>query len=269
MILSIFSLINLNAFELNIDMGAGTYYTGMRGKLIYQKEFWKDSTAAIDHEQATSFYLWSNIEIDKRYWPNIRLEYSHINSIGKSFIHINTSSDAINQLIQAIEEKLAPLDITINNKYYDSRLLQETYEAYLYYDYFKQNNIALLSLGIGFRRFDFAYNATLINGLDFTDSGGDTIPVLFLKSHYGLKKESDGSQLSFEVDAKGFYYGQSQLYESAFKIDFLMPYNTSTTLGFEFGYKYSYINIQGEQADTVAGNMKTSGFMVGLVGHFQ
>ena len=264
---TLLGLLSLNAFELEIDMGTGFQYTGANGKLVYKKDFWEDSSAGIDHESSPSLYIWSEFKLDQAYWPKLRLEFTNVNSEGKSFIHIN-STDEINALINAIEDKLSGV-ISINNTYYDSHLAQSTYEGYLYYEYFEKSDYPSVGFGLGVKTFDFAYNATLIDGLEFTDSGGDTIPLLFFKSRYELEKEEDGVQLSFEGNAKVYIFGDSNIYDYMLKTDFMMEYNQDTDLGIEFGYRYSVIDIKGSDITTVGGNMTNSGVFFGAVAHFR
>lgn len=186
---------------------------------------------------------------------------------GSSLIHIN-STPAVNTLIEAIEDNLGGL-VKINNTFYDSRLVQNNYEAYLYYEYFEKSDYPSLGLGIGVKKFDFSYNATLIYGLEFTDNGGDTIPLIYARSRYNIFTESDATALNFEVNAKVFIFGDSDIYDYFLKFEYMILYNSQTNIGLEFGYKETYIDIKGEEIDTVGGNMKTKGVFVGLVGYFR
>lgn len=256
----------MNAFELEVDVGVGSHYSGANGNLIYIKEFWKDSSAKIEHENEATFYTWAEFSSDQKYFPKLRVEYASLNTKGRSLIHINSTPE-INALINAIEDKV-PL-ITINNIYYDSSLVLNTYEGYLYYEYFQESEFPTIGLGIGLKKFDFSYSATIIEGLEFTDNGGDTAPLLFFKSRYELDKESDGAQLSFEVNGKVFVFGDSDIYDYYLKLDFIMPYNKTTDIGMELGYKETFYDIKGGDITTVGGTMTTSGIFFGFVGHFK
>ena len=264
-LLSLFSFVFLQAIELEVDIGAGYHYSGANGDLVYTKEFWKDSTAIIEHENSATFYTWAEFSSDQRHWPKLRVELSSLETEGRSFIHID-STDTINTLVDAIE---GTLPININNTYYDSRLVLNTYEGYLYYEYFEKSDLPTLGFGLGLKKFDFAYTATIVDGLEFTDNGGDTVPLLFFKSRYELDKETDGTQLSFEADGKLFIFGVSNIYDYLLKLDFMMKYNETTDLGVEIGYKETFYDIKGGDIDTVGGNMQTSGLFFGVVGHFR
>lgn len=263
-LLSIFSFLSLQAFELEVDMGAGYHYSGASGDLVYTKEFWKDSTARIEHDSRATFYTWAEFSSDQQYWPNLRVELSSLDTEGRSFIHID-STDTINTIIDALETPFA----SINNTFYDSRLVLNTYEGYLYYEYFEKSELPTVGFGLGLKKFDFAYSATIVDGLEFTDNGGDTVPLLFFKSRYELDKETDGTQLSFEADGKLFVFGDSNIYDYLLKLDFMMQYNQTTDLGVEIGYKETFYDIKGGDIDTVGGNMQTSGLFFGVVGHFR
>jgi len=257
--------LSLNAFELEVDMGSGAYYTATQGKLIYQKDFWKDSSAKIEHKNSATIYTWAEFKSDQKNWPKLRIEFGHLDTKGHSYIHID-STDTINDLVTAIEGQL-PIDI--NNRNYDSRLVQNTYEAYLYYEYFEKSDVPSIGIGAGVKNFNFAYSATLIEGLEFTDTGGETIPLIFLKSRYELEQEDDGVQMAFEFDGKYYIFGDSNIYDFQLKMDFMMIYNEDTDLGIEFGYRSTLFDIKGSDVDTVGGDMQTSGVFVGLVGHFR
>jgi len=266
--LSCLGVFSLNAFELNIDVGTGLQYTGAEGELVYAKDIWEGSSAGINHASSTNFYMWTDIASDQAYWPKMRLEYSHISTDGSSLIHINSGIDEINTLISLIEEQLDGF-VKINNTDYDSRLVQNTYEGYLYYEYFEESSFPTVGLGLGVKVFDFAYSATIVDGLEFTDNGGETVPLLFFKSRYELEKEDDSAQLSFEVDAKVYVFGDSTMYDYLVKTDFLMQYNETTDLGLELGYKATVYDIKGADINTVGGSMTNAGIFVGLVGHFR
>jgi len=264
-LLSLLFCLSVNALELEVDIGSGYHYSGANGELVYTKEFWKDSTARIDHANSATFYTWAEFSSDQEYWPKLRVELTSLDTKGRSFIHID-STDTINDLIDAIEGQLP---VNINNTYYDSRLTLNTYEGYLYYEYFEKSNLPTLGFGLGLKKFDFAYSATIIEGLDFTDNGGDTVPLLFFKSRYELDKESDGTQLSFEANGKLFVFGDSNIYDYFLKLDFMMNYNKTTDIGIELGYKETFYDIKGGDIDTVGGTMQTSGLFLGVVGHFR
>lgn len=261
----LFGFLSLNAFEMNINMGAGYYYTGANGNLIYTKDFWKSSSAKIKHASSATFYTWAEIETDQHLWPKLRVEFNNMQTQGESLIHISSTPE-INALISGIESNLP---VRINNTYYDSSLVENTIDAYLYYEFFQETEYPSVGFGVGVKNFDFTYRATIIDGLEFTDNGGDTIPMLYLKSRYTLDKEDDGEQFSLELNAKAYVFGESNIYDYTLKVDFLMPYNATTDLGLELGYKETVFDIKGSDIKTVGGDMTTSGVFFGVVGHFR
>ncbi len=261
----VLGLVTLNAFELEVDIGAGSHYSGANGDLVYTKEFWKDSSAKIEHENTPGFYTWMEFTSDQELWPKLRIEVSSLDTVGESYIHID-STDTINTVINAIE---GALPVNINDTYYDSRLILNTYEGFAYYEYFEESAFPTFGIGLGLKKFEFVYSATIIDGLEFTDNGGDTIPMFFFKSRYETDKESDGAQLSFEADGKLYVFGDSNIYDYLVKADFMMPYNKTTDIGIELGYKNTFYDIKGDDINTVGGNMTTSGVYFGVVGHFR
>ena len=263
---SLLSFFSLQALELDIDVGAGLHFAGANGKLIYQKETWKDSTADIEHGAITNFYAWSEINSDIKYAPTIRIEIARNSTIGHSFVHID-AGQTINSIIDYIEQQV-PL-VTINDKYYDSRLVMNTYEAFAYYEYFKESGYPTLGAGLGVKVFEFDYSATIIDGLEFNDNGGDSVPMIFLKSRYELMDKDEELQVGIQGDLKLLVLADSDIYDYIVKVDMMMQYNETTDLGLEFGYRETYFNIKGEDIDEVGGTMSNSGIFIGLVGHFR
>ena len=258
-------LLHLSALELDINVGSGLYYASADGKLIYKKEFWRNSSAEIRHETDTRAYIWADITTDIEHFPKIFLELSQHKTEGKSFIHIEAGT-ALNQILAAIENNLF---LNINNTNYESRLVQNTYEGFAYYEYFEDMDLPTLGFGLGVKKFDFDYSAVIIDGLTFNDNGGGVAPMLFFKSRYELEKNRDGTLLSIEGDAKIYLFGDSDIYDYLLKMDFLMSYNERTELGFELGYRKVYYNIKGTDIVNVGGEMSSSGVYFGLVAHFR
>ena len=151
----------------------------------------------------------------------------------------------------------------------DSRLTQTNIETYLYYEFFEDTGWPTFGMGAGIKKFDIDYAVTIVEGLEFTDNGGDMIPLLYFKSRYIFDDKGNGSSLAFEVDGKWYVFGDSTVYEYLVKTDFMMKYNEDTNIGLEFGWKQSLIDIKGDDIDTVGGHMGTSGAYLGLVAHFK
>ncbi len=263
--ISLLGVLSLCALELEVDMAVGTHYSDASGKLVYRKAFWENSSGDIDHETTSNTYAWLEIRSDNSYLPTLRLDVTNLQTEGQSFVHIE-SNPTIDGTIALIEENSI---FTINDKIYKSRLAQNTYSMTLYYEYFKKRSFPSLGIGIGIKKFDFDYSATIVDGLVFNDNGNGTVPMLYLKSRYELKTaEDDSERIAFEVAGKG-YFGDSTIYDYYAKLEFLMPYNKNSDLGFELGYKLSYYDIQGEDIVNVGGDMGNKGIYFGFVGHFR
>ena len=266
LLVSFLSFISLYAVELEIDVGGGLHFAGANGKLIYQKETWKGSTADIDHGTSTNFYAWTEINSDIKYAPTLRMEISRNSTIGSSFVHID-AGQVINNIISYIEQQI-PL-VKINNKDYDSRLVMNTYEAFAYYEYFKKSGYPTVGVGAGVKVFEFDYSATIIDGLEFNDNGGDSVPMVFLKSRYELMDKDEELQVGVQGDLKMLVFADSNIYDYVVKMDMMMKYNETTDLGLEFGYRDTYFNIKGADIAKVGGSMNNAGVFVGFVGHFR
>jgi len=266
LLLTTFFPFSLFAVNLEIDMGAGVHYAGAKGTLVYTKELWKDSSGVIDHEVSTNGYMWINIKPDEKYWPNVRLEVTQYKSSGDSFIHI-VGGSLIDGLISAIETQV-PL-VSINDRYYSSRLTLNEYEAFFFYDFYTESKNASCGVGFGLKKFVFDYSVTIIDGLAFSDNGGGTAPLLFFTSAYKFSEKSEEIQSSVSGDAKVYVFGDSTIYEYLVKLDFTKQYNATTELGIEMGFKETYYDIQGSDIVNVGGNMKSAGAFVGIVARFK
>ncbi len=273
MLFLFFVTTSVTAIEMEIDVAAGTQFSGANGTLVYTKDFWKDSTAAIEHDSNLNFYSWMEVRTDKKYWPKMRVEISRFVTEGSSNINININNAVAQGLIDQVKSKFPSLDITSFDT--GSKLKQNSYELYLYYEYFEDSGFPTIGIGGGAKYFDFAYNALVIDfeeftleGLEFTDSGSGTAPMLFLKSKYDLDTD-DGTVIRLQGELRGYFFGDSTIYDYLAKMEFLMPYNKDADVGFEFGYKYSYYDIQGEDIVKVGGNMSNNGIYFGVVGHFR
>lgn len=155
-----FVITSVNAIEVEIDMGVGTQFSGAKGTLVYTKDFWKDSTAVIEHDSNLNFYSWMELRTNKKYWPKMRIEISRLVTEGISDIDININSSITQGLVNQIKTKFPTLDIT--NFYTSSKLEQNSYELYLYYEYFENREFPTIGIGGGAKYFDFAYNALVI-----------------------------------------------------------------------------------------------------------
>ena len=97
---------SLHAFDVNIDMGSGIYYTATDGKLVYTKDFWKGSSGDMDHNTASTPYIWMEVAPSLNYLPKLRLELSQLKTAGSSAIAIKTSNETINDLLKLIEDQI-------------------------------------------------------------------------------------------------------------------------------------------------------------------
>jgi len=265
LLLTLLTTLSVNALELDIDMGTGIHYAGSNGKLVYKKDFWKDSSGDIDHETSANFYTWIEISSDQAYWPKLRLETTQLKTEGKSLVHI-AANGTVNTAIDAIENTLF---ININDTFYDSRLTMNTYEAFAFYEYFEESDTPSLGLGIGVKKFAFDYAVTIIDGLQFNDTGGDLVPMLFFKTRHELDEKNADTKLAVQAEMKLYVFGDSNIYDYLIKVDFLMKYNETTDIGVEMGYKETFFDIKGADIANVGGDMTSKGVYFGLVAHFR
>lgn len=255
---------SLFGLDLEIKTSLGTQYAPSKGKVVYTKEFWKNSFGEIDHENSANLYGSIECKTDNVLLPKFAFSFINSKTEGHSFIHIS-ANDLVNGIINALEQNLP---ITINNTQYTSRLAMQTYDFLLYYEFFEESRWPSLGVGIDVKKFDFDYAVTIIDGLNFNDHGDGTVPMLYLKTHWDIKKSKKHS-LSLELDGKQYFAGPSTIYDYRAKIDVMMRYNDSTMLGIEMGYRANYFNIKGSDIVNVGGDMDTSGVFIGFRGDFK
>lgn len=254
----------LFCLDLEIKTSLGTQYAPAEGKVVYAKEFWKNSSGDIDHESSPNLYGWIECETDITLLPKFAFSFSNAHTQGNSFIHIS-ANDLVNGIIDALEQNLP---VTINDTEYTSRLLMQTYDFLLYYEFFEHSGWPTLGIGIDVKKFNFDYAVTIIDGLNFNDHGDGTVPMLYLKTHWDIRNNQK-HKLSLELDGKQYVTGPSTIYDYRAKIEVMMHYNDTTMLGIELGYRANYFNIKGSDIVNLDGDMDTSGVYIGFRGDFK
>ena len=255
----------LLGFELEIETSIGSLYSPAKGKVVYQKESWKDSYGAIDQQYNPNFYGWIECKSDNTLLPKFAFSFIDSRTEGESLIHIVSASDLLNDIITTLDQKLP---ITINDTDYASRLSMQTYDFLLYYEFFEKSVWPSIGIGLDLKKFDFDYAVTIIDGLEFNDHGDGLVPMLYLKTRWDIKSNKK-NRLSLQLDGKQYVTGPSKIYDYSAKLDMMIRYNDDTMLGVEMGYRASYFNIRGSDIDKVGGEMDTSGVFVGFRGSFK
>lgn len=253
----------LFGLDLEIKTSLGSQYAPAQGKVVYKKEFWKDSFGDIDHEYKPNLYGSIEAKTDNPLLPKFAFSFIDSTTKGDSFIHIS-ANDIINDIIDKIEEKLP---VNINDTEYSSRLTMQTYDFLLYYEFFEDTRWPSFGVGVDVKKFDFDYAVTIIDGLNFNDHGNGVVPMLYLKTHWDIRK-NEKRTLSIELDGKQYLTGPSTIYDYRAKIDVMMRYNDTTMLGIEMGYRANYFNIKGSDIVKVGGDIDTSGVFIGFRGDF-
>ena len=265
-LLTLCSILQLNALELNIDIGTGMSYAKSSGKPIFTKDLWSNSSSDFNHNSAPGIYTWINIESNEKYWPKAYFEFRQLKTEGHSYINLETDSTTINSAKNFVEniigKKISDIEL-------DSRLTQTSMEGYLYYEYFEESDFITLQAGLGMKKFDVDYVVTLMEGVQLNSNGGDTIPLVMLNSTYLLHKKDNGSSVVCELGGKMYIFGDSDVYDYLGKVTFMTRYSDDTNIGLEIGYKKIYIDIKGSDIDTIAGYMSSSGVYIGLTAHFK
>ena len=225
------------------------------------------SSSNISHETANQLYIWSEIRSNISYLPYLRLEYSEMRTTGKSIVHLDGST-TVTDIVNFIDD--IPL-FNLQNQSWDSILSQRNYEVFLFYELY--NNDAWLELdgGAGIKKFSFDYlvKDILFEGQSFYASEGDYIPMIYLSTRIKTFESIQSFDSAFQADGKIYLFGDSDIYDYQLKMDFMAPYNNTTDLGVEVGYKYSYFNIKGGDVDVGSGSMTYSGIFFGFIGHFR
>lgn len=255
----------LSAFDFEVDMGTGLYYTGAKGKVEYVQESFQGSYADADMISSAQFYLWGVLDIKRPYVPKIRLEYLRIKAEGDSKAHLQSADPEIQQLIDDYINNNGIIDL--NDQNWNSFLQQEIYDAIVYYDYFEESVFPSLGVGAGYRYFEYIYimDIHFVQGLQFGDRDSAGSPFVYLASRYDMPSINMG----FEGDGKFYLFGDSKMYDWKVKMDLTFELDDETTAGFEFGYREQYFSLEGKDVENVTGDMHYQGIFIGAIATFK
>jgi len=262
--LSILSLTTLNALDLKVDMGAGLFYTGAKGKIDYVEKSFENSYAKTDLQNSGQVYVWADFESSNPYLPKLRLEYLKISADGGSKAHLESGDPDIQKFI---EEWVNNSPIPLNDQVWKSHLEHNVYDATLYYEFFEKDPWPSIGMGLGYRYFNYIYimDVDLVPGLQMGDRDSSSAPMLFLTSRYDIPNVN----LGFQGDGKIYLFGDSDIYDYQVKMDLIFDIDKDTSAGLEFGYRYQYYKLLGEDVEKVKGNMTYKGIFVGAVINFK
>ena len=249
-------LLATSLYSAEMDMGFGLFSSKAEGKLIYQTDFFKGSSAQIDNASQYHIYIWSEFDLEISYVPKFRIEYTRVRSSGSSYVHIETQNDLINELIDTIGGP----DFEQN-----SILTHNMYDAFGYYEFFEDSDFPDMAFGAGIKNFDYDYDVEIYEGVQFNDQGGATIPLVYFK----IRGMLPDSQIGLESDVKYYVTGDSDIRDIRAKMDFLFELNSKIHAGLEIGYRDVYFGIQGSDVDNVGGNMHYSGLFFGVSSTFR
>jgi len=260
----LFSLTTLSAIDLKVDMGTGLFYSGAKGRIDYVEESFENSYAKTDLQTSGQFYIWADIKSNNPYLPKLRLEYLKISADGDSLAHLESGDPAIQELIDTY---LNIPGLPLNDQVWNSHLQHNIYDASLYYEYFEKSPWPSIGIGLGYRYFDYIYimDVDLVPGLQMGDRDSSSAPMLFFTSRYDIPSVN----LGFQGDGKIYVFGDSEIYDYQAKLDLMFEINEDSKAGLEFGYRYQYYNLLGEDVEKVKGNMKYQGIFFGAVINFK
>jgi len=252
----LFTLIStVGLLAVEISTGIGTYYAKAKGTVEYHKDFFVGSTSKIDNKAQNHFYVWSEFDIKKKYFPKVRVDYTRIRSTGTSVVKLGTTNIVITELVEATGLQNTPLH---------SVLVYNIYDAFMYYDFFDHSLYPTLTVGTGIKSLDYDYDIELFDGVQFNDQGSSTIPMVFFKMRKVVY-----SDIAMELETKYYPFGESDAYDFRIKTDIYFDLNEQIETGFELGYRDSFIDIKGDDIDKVGGDMHYQGLFFGLVAKFR
>jgi len=266
----------LNAFELEMEMGSGAFYSAAPGKLIYQVTFLEGSSSTFDYTSQSLPYLWAEFKLKNPYVPQFRFEYLHVDVQGDSDIFLKDNLeickliDDINPAIPTIPgiSKFSCNRTDGHQFIQDSTLKVNFYDTFLFYSFFEDSIWPSIDTGIGYKSFHYSYDLILASTsdseLNLNDQGSASIPMIYFSSRYQVPVLDMG----LEFNAKAYIFGDSQIYDYNIKTDLLVAFSKEISGGVEVGYRQSYFNIKGNDVEEVSGNINFSGMFFGVVGHF-
>ena len=254
-----------SAYDFDYKMGAGTYFTGAKGKIEYVQESFQNSYANADLSSDAQFYLWGIVDLKNAYLPKIRFEYTKMKIEGDSKAHLESSNPEIQQLIDDYINNNGVIDL--NDQNWNSYLQQNIYDISLYYEFFEKRAFPSIGVGIGYKYFDYVYIMDIhyIPGMQFGDRGYSGAPNAYLTSRYDMPSINMG----FEGNAKAYLFGDSQMYDWQVKMDLMFDFDEETRGGLEFGYREQYFSLEGSDVENVTGDMSYKGIFVGGVINFK
>ena len=253
-IASLFLTVTL-AQAVEIDTGFGVFNSKAEGIIEYQTDFFTGSSAKLDNDAQYHIYLWGDIDTKIAYVPKLRLEYTRIRSSGNSAVEIVTENDLINEFLNKIGDNKFNLSSVLTHNMYD---------AFLYYEFFEDSSFPAISFGAGVKDFDYDYDVDIYSGVQFNDTGGATVPML-----YGAIQKDLDNLIALESDVKYYAFGDSDMYDIRAKMDVTFELNNKIDAGLEIGYRYTYFHIKGDDVENVGGNMKYGGIFFGFISKFR
>ena len=258
------SLTTLCAIELKVDMGTGLFYSGAKGRIDYVETSFENSYAKTDLQTSSQVYIWADFTTSNPYIPKVRLEYLKVSADGDSLAHLESGNPKFQAII---DEWVNNSIIKLNDQVWKSHLQHNVYDASLYYEFFEKDPWPSIGLGLGYRYFDYIYimDVDLLPGLQMGDRDSSSAPMLFLTSRYDIPAVN----LGFQGDGKVYVFGDSEIYDYQVKLDLMFDITEKSSAGLEFGYRYQYYNLLGEDVEKVKGNMKYQGIFIGAVINFK
>ena len=243
------------ASAVEIDTGFGLFNSKAVGTIEYQTDFFKGSSATLDNDAQYHIYIWGDIDSKIDYVPKLRLEYTRIRSSGRSAVSIVTENELINEFLDRIGGNQFELSSVLTHNMYD---------AFIYYEFFEDSSFPAISIGGGVKDFDYDYDVDIYSGVQFNDTGGATVPML-----YGAVYKELDKLIALEADTRYYAFGDSDMYDIRAKMEVAFELNAKIDAGLEVGYRYTYFHVKGDDVENVGGNMKYSGIFFGFISRFR
>ena len=243
-------------FSVEVDTSFGLFVAPADGLVIYQRDFFQGSSSNIDLSHNAHLYFNIDIDSEIEYVPQLHLEYTRLKNSGSSFVRLNTQSNIVNDIIASAGGP---------DFYLNSKLTYYMYDWYLYYEYRYDEIYPVLKYGLGMKNILYDYEVELLEGMQFNDKGDASLPMLYLN----VRKDFDPLHFGLEFESSYYLFGDSIIYDYRLRADYLFYLNDKIESGFEIGFRDFYMNVIGNDIDSISGNMSYNGFFFGIYTNFK
>ncbi len=212
-----------NADIMRVEGAVGMWQTEPTGTITYENNTF-DIVDNAGFDKSTATYAWIYLKHPVPVIPNVRLEY-----------------------VQPSYDSTISKDISWGGNTYTAGMTNELslteYDAVLYYNLLDNTFWTTVDLGLDVKLINGNYKLSDTTGtLPAVDESFDLAMVLpYMRARVQLPVTNIG----IEAIARGISYGNNKVVDAEIKVDYTMDFVPVVQPGFEIGYRYQQITIDG------------------------